>query len=465
MPVKIGDCTAVSRSKREVFMMKKHLTVKETILVASTLFGMFFGAGNLIFPVHLGQLAGRNVVPAMFGFIVTAVTIPILGVAAIGITHSDGLQGLAGKAGKRYSIFFTCLLYLTIGPLFAIPRCATTSFTTGIVPMLKEGSRETLPLLLFSLVFFAVVLFFSLRPSGITTWIGRIINPIFLVFLAILVFVALLDPGAAIADVEPDPAYAAGAFFPAFIEGYGTMDAIAGLAFGIVVINIIRDLGVTEDEAIAGDVLRSGIGTGILMALIYVLTILMGTQSRGLFGTSANGGIALAQISDHYLGKLGSLVLAVTIPFACLKTAIGLVTSCAETFVKMFPAGPGYRTWTMIFTLFSFAISNFGLTAIINYSLPVLMFLYPLTICLILLALFGKYFGHDKRVYDCVLACALFAALFDFLKTLPDNLQPTGLIAFGAKILPFFDKGFGWIVPSLIGLAAGLIWRKCGRKA
>ena len=130
-------------------MTVKKLTMRQKILVAGTLFGMFFGAGNLIFPVHLGQLAGRNVIPAIIGFIVTAVGIPIFGVAAIGITHSDGLQTLSSKVGKGYGIFFTCLLYLTIGPLFAIPRCATVSFTTGVAPMLLDPSKEWLALLIF----------------------------------------------------------------------------------------------------------------------------------------------------------------------------------------------------------------------------------------------------------------------------------------------------------------------------
>ena len=132
-------------------MTAKKLTLQQKILVAGTLFGMFFGAGNLIFPVHLGQMAGRNVLPAMIGFIITAVGIPIFGVAAIGATHSDGLQTLSSKVGKGYGVFFTCLLYLTIGPLFAIPRCATTSFTTGVTPMLTDASREPLALLIFSL--------------------------------------------------------------------------------------------------------------------------------------------------------------------------------------------------------------------------------------------------------------------------------------------------------------------------
>ena len=437
-------------------MKQTRLTLKQRILVAGTLFGMFFGAGNLIFPVHLGQIAGYNVVPAMIGFIITAVGIPILGVAAIGNTHSDGLQALSTKVGKGYGYVFTCLLYLTIGPFFAIPRCATTSFTTGIAPMLGNGVSEALVLFIFSLIFFVIVLFLSLRPQGITVWIGKIINPIFLVFLAILVFAALRNPSAAVASVQPTAAYESNALFSAFIEGYGTMDAIAGLAFGIVVIDIIRSMGVQDDGAIAKDVLSSGVLTGILMAVIYIATILMGTQSRGLFETSENGGIALAQISGHYLGAAGSIVLAVTITFACLKTSIGLVTSCADAFARMFPKGFSYKTWAIIFSVFSFIVSNFGLSKIINYSLPVLMFLYPLAITLILLALCGKLFDHDKAVYVSVTVFTCVAALFDLFKTLPAELQPTALVELGRKILPWFDLNLGWVVPAVIGFVIGM---------
>ena len=442
-------------------MTAKKLTIRQKILVAGTLFGMFFGAGNLIFPVHLGQLAGRNVLPAMIGFIITAVGIPIFGVAAIGATHSDGLQTLSSKVSKGYGVFFTCLLYLTIGPLFAIPRCATTSFTTGVTPMLTDASREPIALLIFSAIFFAFVLFFSLKPGKITVWIGKIINPIFLLFLAVLVIRAIIHPGAAVADVEPDAAYETGAFFSSFIEGYGTMDAIAGLAFGIVVIDIIRSMGVTDDSDVAKDVLSSGLLTSIPMIVIYVTTILMGTQSRGLFETSENGGIALAQISGHYLGRAGSLVLAVTITCACLKTAIGLVTSCSDAFSRMFPKGLSYRAWAVIFTVLSFLISNFGLSKIISYSLPLLLFLYPLAITLILPALFGNLFHHDRAVYVSVTAFTCIAALFDLAKALPANLKTAlhldGAVCLAEKILPFFDISLGWVLPAFVGLVLGLV--------
>lgn len=448
-------------------MTTKKLTLRQKILVAGTLFGMFFGAGNLIFPVHLGQMAGRNALPAIIGFIITAVGIPILGVAAIGVTHSDGLQTLSGKVGKGYGIFFTCLLYLTIGPLFAIPRCATVSFTTGITPLLGADSPERLYLLLFSAVFFAFVLFFSLRPGKITVWIGKIINPLFLFFFAVLMLAALLAPGAAVSAVEPVDAYRSDAFFPALIEGYGTMDAIAGLAFGIVVIDVIRRMGVDNDDAIAEDVLSSGLLTGALMALIYVVSIVVGAQSRGLFELSENGGIALTQIAGHYLGGVGLFILAFTITFACLKTSIGLVTACAETFSKMTNGKISYRSWAILFTVFSFAVSNIGLSAIIEYSIPMLMLIYPPAIVLILLAFLGKFFAHDRTVYIATMIGTWAAAIFDCMKTLPAPVQAAlhldAPIAFAAVHLPLFDKNLGWLLPAVIGFAAGMAIRAVRR--
>ena len=449
-------------------MTTKKLTLRQKILVAGTLFGMFFGAGNLIFPVHLGQMAGQNALPAIIGFIITAVGIPILGVAAIGITHSDGLQTLSGKVSKGYGIFFTCLLYLTIGPLFAIPRCATVSFTTGITPLLGADSPERLYLLLFSAVFFAFVLFFSLRPGKITVWIGKIINPLFLFFFAVLMLAALLAPGAAVSAVEPVEAYRSDAFFPALIEGYGTMDAIAGLAFGIVVIDVIRRMGVDNDDTIAEDVLSSGLLTGALMALIYVVSIVVGAQSRGLFELSENGGIALTQIAGHYLGGVGLFILAFTITFACLKTSIGLVTACAETFSKMTNGKISYRSWAILFTVFSFAVSNIGLSAIIEYSIPMLMLIYPPAIALILLAFLGKFFAHDRTVYIATMIGTWAAAIFDCMKTLPAPVQAAlhldAPIAFAAAHLPLFDKNLGWLLPAVIGFAAGMAIRASRRQ-
>ena len=448
--------------------MKKKLTAREYITVASMLFGMFFGAGNLIFPVLMGQMAGRNVWPAILGFLITGVGLPLLSVAALGISRSDGLYSLSSKVNKPYAMFFTCLLYLTIGPFFAIPRCATTSFTVGLEQVLPQDGNMGLYLLLFSALFFVAALLFSLFPGKILTWVGKILNPIFLAFLAVLVVVALVQPTTGISQVDPTGNYAAQPFFTGFLEGYNTMDALAGLAFGIVVVQVIRDLGVKEPGAVAGNTVKSGVFSCLLMAAIYVLVTIVGVQSRGLFETSANGGIALTQIAQHYLGKAGLIILAVTVTLACLKTAVGLITSCSETFAGIFPKGPSYKIWAVIFTAVSFLIANLGLSAIIEYSIPVLMFLYPLVIALILLALFGKFFRHDKAVYNWVIGCTLIASVYDLLAALPSSLLEAihldSVLPHIGKFLPLSNLGLGWVCPAAVGLAIGLIFHLVRRK-
>lgn len=441
--------------------MKKKLSAHEYICIASMLFGLFFGAGNLIFPVHMGQMAGSNVWPAILGFLVTGVGMPLLGVVALGISKSSGLYELASKVGRPYSLFFTCLLYLTIGPFFAIPRCATTSFTVGIENILPEGSNLNVALFIFSLIFFGLALFFSLRPGKILVWVGKILNPCFLLFLGILVVVAMLNPSANIMDVIPEGSYASQAFSTGFLEGYNTMDALASLAFGIVVVRVIKGLGVNEPNDIAKSTAKAGIFSCLIMAIIYIAVTIVGTQSRGIFETSANGGIALAQIAKYYLGNAGLFVLALTVILACLKTSIGLITSCGETFASIFPKGPSYKNWIIIFSVASFLFSNFGLNSIISYSLPVLMFLYPLAITLILLSLFGRFFDYDRKVFISTTIFAFFAAICDFIKALPTSIfESLGLEEFQTfvgNLLPLSNLDLGWISASFVGLIIGLV--------
>lgn len=442
--------------------MKRSLNRKETVFVASMLFGMFFGAGNLIFPVSMGQLAGRSMWQAAAGFLITGVGLPLLGVAALGVSREDGLLGLSSRVGRRYGKFFTCALYLTIGTFFAIPRCATVSYTVGVERVLPEGVHAA-ALAVFSLLFFAAVLFFSLRPGEILTWIGKVLNPLFLFFLGLLVIRALMSPMGDISEAAPEGAYVSGAFFKGFLEGYNTMDALAGLAFGIIVVDVIKSLGVNKPNDVARSTVKAGVFSSVLMAVIYILVTAVGAQSRGMAAAAENGGEALAVIARHYFGAAGAVILAVTVTVACLKTAVGLITSCSETFCGVFPKGPSYRVWAVLFSVFSFLVANLGLNAIISWSMPVLMFLYPLAITLILLTLFGRFFGNDKAVYCWVTLFTAAAAGVDFLNALPEKtlvfLHLKRAAEAMADFLPFSEIGFGWLCPALLGLAIGLIHR------
>lgn len=440
--------------------MKQKLSLSQYILVGSMLFGMFFGAGNLIFPVHLGQEAGSNVWLANIGFMITAIGLPFLGILAMGVSRSEGLFDLASRINKPYAHFITVLLYLTIGPAFAIPRTAAVSYEIGLSSHI-DTSMQTLYLGIFSLIFFLVALFFALKPGKILTWIGKFLNPLFLIFIAILMITAIISPMGNPSTMPVQEAYQSEALFKGFTEGYNTMDALASLAFGIIVIHSLHGLGLKNPKDVAYGTLKAGIVVLILMGIIYSFLAYVGACSLGQFPLSANGGIALSQISSYYYGSFGHVLLALTVTVACLKTAIGLITACSTTFSELYPNTFSYKTYAFIFTIVSFLIANVGLTSIIFLAIPILMLLYPLAITLILLAFISAIFGYRRCVYVSTTIFTLLAAIGDMLNALPFGLNTTAsiksIIAIYQQTLPFFDLGMGWIVPSIIGLIIGVI--------
>lgn len=441
--------------------MKTNLTWGETLSITSMLFGLFFGAGNLIFPAFMGQEAGSNVWYALAGFLITGVGMPMLAVTALGITGSSGLLNLSQRIGRRFGLFFTCALYLTIGPFFASPRCVTVPFEIGAKALLPAGFNEQLALFLFSLAFMAAALWFSLRPGKILVWTGKILTPIFLVVLGILLTAALTQPTSPVNAFTPTPAYTSAPVLQGLLDGYNTMDTLAGLAFGIIVVDVIRKLGIKDSGAIAKNTIKAGVFSCLLMGIIYILVALAGAESRGYAPINGNGGAVLASISSYYFSDAGAALLALIVLFACLKTVIGLITSCSEAFVAMFPGKFTYEQLSIAFAIITFLIANVGLSAIIQFSIPVLMMLYPIAIMLTLTSLAGHICGLDRLIVRSIMTMVVFSSVFDFIKALP----PAWLTAFGLNgfvtaltaVLPFFAQGFGWILPALLGLVIGII--------
>ncbi|MCR5439036.1 MAG: branched-chain amino acid transport system II carrier protein [Selenomonas sp.] len=441
--------------------MKTNLTWGETLSITSMLFGLFFGAGNLIFPAFMGQEAGSNVWYALAGFLITGVGMPMLAVTALGITGSSGLLNLSQRIGRRFGLIFTCALYLTIGPFFASPRCVTVPFEIGAKALLPAGFNEQLALFLFSLAFMAAALWFSLRPGKILVWTGKILTPLFLVVLGILLVAALTQPTSPITAFTPTPAYTTAPVLQGLLDGYNTMDTLAGLAFGIIVVDVIRKLGIKDSGAIAKNTVKAGVFSCLLMGIIYILVSLAGAESRGYAPINGNGGAVLASISSYYFSDAGAALLALIVLFACLKTVIGLITSCSEALVAMFPGKFTYEQLSIAFAIITFLIANVGLSAIIQFSIPVFMMLYPIAIMLTLTSLAGHICGLDRLVIRSIMTMVVFSSVFDFIKALP----PAWLTAFGLNefvtaltaVLPFFAQGFGWILPALLGLVIGII--------
>ncbi|MHA6603008.1 branched-chain amino acid transport system II carrier protein [Aerococcus urinae] len=447
-------------------MYKIALNWKERLIIALMLFGLFFGAGNIIFPVFLGQQAAGNVGLAITGFNITAVGLPLLAIAAMGFSETESVFQIANKVNRPFAYFFTIALYLTIGPLFATPRLATVSYEVGITDFVPDH-WESPALFLYSAFFFLLVLYFSLRSSKIIAWVGKYLTPAFLILLAVILVRALFDTGGFRQGLLPSPAYQVAPLTTGLLEGYNTMDSLAGLAFGIIIIRSIREFGIQQPRQVTREVMLSGSLSILLMALIYIALALLGSHSLQFIAPAENGGQALSLITRHYFGLAGQILLAVMITVACLKTAIGLVVALAETFAKFHFFNLNQKQWTIIACLLAFLVANIGFEAILSLSLPVLMLLYPLACVLILLSLLPQNW-QSSALYQITMAVTFVPACLDFIKASPDFISQSGLgsslTQWASHYLPFFDLGFAWLIPATVTMVLCLLVQKMKSK-
>ncbi|MTV82753.1 branched-chain amino acid transport system II carrier protein [Secundilactobacillus folii] len=436
-------------------MSSQKLSLHNLIFIGMMLFGLFFGAGNLIFPVFVGQQAGTNYWPAMIGFLISGVGLPLLGVAAIGITKSEGVFQLAQRVSRPYAYVFTVLLYLCIGPLFALPRLASISFEVGLSPFV-DSHQQTFGLLVYSILFFLLAWWFARKPSKIMVYVGKFLTPAFLILLAALLLMVLIKPMGH--GASPVGEYATVPLATGFTAGYSTMDALAALAFGIIVVNAIRQLGVTSPTRIATDTIRAGSIAVALMAVIYGLLGLLGRNALGRFSRATNGGPVLANVAHAYFGSFGNILLALLVIVACLKTAIGLITAFGDTFKELF-ARASYP-WLIIFASAApLLFANIGLDRLLAFSTPLLYFIYPLAITLILMGLLTRFLGESRWLFVTVTVFTVIPAVLDGLNALPATLHHGWIVSLLhlGQFLPGFSVGLGWTVPALIGLLVGWI--------
>ena len=430
--------------------MQKHLSTKQILAIGLTLFALFLGAGNIIFPPYLGQQAGFNIWIAVAGFLVTGVGLPLMAVVAIG--KYGNLQSLAGKVHPTFGIVFTIVVYLAIGPCFGIPRTATVTFEIGLLPFLSESMiNSALPLFILTLVFFGISAWLALNPTKILDRIGKMITPLLLIVLVLLVGKSLMSPLGSIMSPTETYQTQTNSFFNGFIEGYLTMDTIGGLAFGIVIIAAIKNLGQTDHTLITKTVAKAGFIAATGLALVYLALTYIGATSVSEVGLLDNGGAILSASTNVLFGSIGSAILALTITLACLTTSVGLISSCAHYFSEQVPKLT-YPTMVILLSVFSALVANAGLSQLISISLPVLSFIYPLAITLIVLSFFDKYFKGYSSVYVGGMLSVGIISFFESLVNAGLNLGPINTFI---RELPLFNQGIGWIVPALLGSLIG----------
>lgn len=434
--------------------MENHKQQKHhTLLVASLIFGMFFGAGNLIFPVQLGQNAGSNWFLATVGFVITGTVVPFLAMLAVATTRANGVYDIAKPVAPWFGTLFLVMLHLTIGPFFGTPRTAATAFSMGVAPFLP-AKFQTLGMLIFSALFFGLAYFLSFKQSNILAWIGKYLNPLFLVLLLIILVLGLVLPMGNLHQAVGS-AYQHHVVLQGFLDGYNTMDGIALLALAVTVVFAVQGLGYQGNQ-VPKMIAKAGLLSIVAEALLYAALVLLGASSLGTLKVAANGGAAFSQIVAHYTGNFGTLFTGLVVTLAVFTTAMGLFASFAQDMHRAFPK-VSYVNWLRVIALGSFVTANAGLTNIVTWAVPVLMFMYPIALSLITLSLLSKFFNRDKVVYRGMLLLVVGPALLDALANSPLATMSWAatLVNTYHNVVPFASLGMGWVVPGLVGLGLG----------
>ncbi|PLS17666.1 branched-chain amino acid transport system II carrier protein [Bacillus sp. M6-12] len=429
----------------------------DTLFIGLMLFSMFFGAGNLIFPPFLGAESGTSYWVAMAGFIVTGVGLPFAVLLAVSLVNG-GAQAIGNRVHPLFSTVFMVIVYLSIGPFLAIPRNANVAFEMGVKPFLNESGNVSVALLIFSVVFFALSYAVSLNPSKMEKYMGRWITPALLLSMVVLCVV-----GFAKLDGQlpfPSEAYQSGAFFKGFLEGYNTMDALASLAFGIVILSAIQQKGVSDRKQLTNYTFKAALIAGVLLSAVYVSLGLIGGKMAAA-GTFADGTQILSAASTQLLGKGGVTLLGFIFTLACFTTVVGLTTACGQYFSKLMPKA-NYKMIVLTVTVIGFTLTNMGLAQILKVSVPFLVTAYPLTIVLVVLTFFNRFSKDSKKVYGSAILFTAVFAVMDGLNTFGLDLGPLQNLK---EILPLSSVGLQWIVPALAGTGIGLLLSSMGKKA
>lgn len=435
--------------------MKDKLRIGNIISISLMLFAMFFGAGNMIFPPALGQNAGSNVIAALLGFVVSDAGIAIMGITAVVLVGST-VSDLARLVSKRFALFLPMLIYLLIGPLFALPRTGSVSYELAFAPFMPEGIPPIVASMLVTGAFFALTYYLSSNPKRIVDIVGKILTPVLLGTIAFIFVGSLLQSPSQIGQgtfgsiQEPIGVYQTQPFFQGMIEGYLALDGPAGLAFSIVVITAIQNLGVTNKKAIVKYTCLCGFGAAICLSVVYFALAYVGAITPGTYG---NGGVLLTQVTSHLFGTPGVMVLGLAVLLACLTTSIGLTTSFSDYFVSVYP-NITYKKVACCVCLFSFVIANVGLTQLIGISLPILIMIYPVTVVLMVLSFFKRKIKTHRMVYVMGMCFAFVVAFVSGMESAGISL---GFLSTWMQGLPFYELGIGWILPAILGALLGFL--------
>ena len=427
--------------------------IKKGFLIGLLLFGIFFGAGNLIFPAELGFRAGENFSPAMFGFVLSGVGIAIITLVVGTMVNGGYKRELSIKVSPIFSKAYLTILYLAIGPFFAIPRTAGTSFSIGLAPLTGDGR---LPLFIFSAVYFLFAYIIAVNPSKLMDRVGKVLTPMFAMLIIILITVGNLNfhtvnVGEMSGSME--------ALKKGFFEGYNTLDALASVSFCLIATSSIKTFGFSSKKEYIKIMAIVGIVTAIFFSSLYIGLGALGNKfsipADVLKDSNTNiGTYILSKSSYELFGNFGQIFLGAMTILTCFTTTAGLIVAVSEFFAETFPKF-GYKVYVNVFTIIGFAMSGFGLNNIIKISIPVLMILYPITIVIVVIVILNKFIKLSKKAMRLTIIMTTAASTIEVLVSTLNLKTVKSLIS----VFIGGNSGFLWVNFVVLGIVLSLLLR------
>lgn len=419
--------------------MNRKKLVTDSIVVGFALFAMFFGAGNVVFPPYIGMHAGEQWANGFLFYFIADIGLAL--VAMFAILHAGGADNITGRIGHVASKVLMCAVILCIGPMVAIPRTAATTLEMSVTPFFSGMSP-----VVFSIIFFAVILLLSIKQSAVIDIVGKILTPALLIGLLILIVKGFVSP---IGDIVDTGVSASEVTVNGIKSGYQTMDVLAAMAFGIIILSSADEKGYTDSKSAAKMIGIAAALSGVLLMIVYFGLTYLGATASTVFPADISRANLVIGIVELLLGKAGLIIFAIVIALACITTAVALVSSAASFFAKLANDKISYSVFVVVICVSSAVISNLGLDMIIAIATPVLDIVYPPMLVLILLSWFGD--KLHKSVYVSSVAGSLIASV----------LATASLYGMNVPVidsLPLASLGLGWLTPAAVfGLVAYLV--------
>lgn len=413
----------------------------DSIVVGFALFSMFFGAGNVIFPPYLGFGAGTQWVNGFLFYFIADIGLALF--ALFTLLKVGGSENITGRIGSVASNILMSAIILCIGPIVAIPRTAATTFEMSVAPLISGVSP-----VIFSVAFFIVVLLLSIRQSAVIDVVGKVLTPALLIGLLVLIIKGIISPLGSIVNPHVDSSFV---IVNGIKSGYQTMDVLAALAFGIIILKSAQEKGYSDGRESSKMIRTAAVIAGVLLLIVYFGLTYLGATSASLFSLDISRAELVIGIVQRLLGKTGLVIFAVVVALACMTTAVALVSSAASFFEKLTKGRLSYAVLVTVICVSSAVISNLGLDRIVAVASPILDIVYPPTLVLIALSWFGD--RLSRGVYRWAVIGALIASVLS-------TLSLYGVSVPIVNTLPLASLGLGWIVPAAgFGIVAYVIGR------